>query len=321
MKGKFVKTFAFGFVSILLLSGMLALVPATAQASSDDGLVAEWHFDEGSGSTVADSSGNGNDGAIYGATWDDGKNGKALSFDGVNDYVNVPTPYIISDEFSIEAWVKTAYSASQTILGGPRGDAKYHPTFGVGYGNSNGAAGCVNRYGTYLASNIPVNTDDWHHVVFVANDRGTDTTNMKIYINGALDNEINDPFMIQIWPETHYIGKRASENYFNGIIDEVRIYNRALAADEIKEHYEGEQPVIKPTEDVTVGIDSDRDGWSDEKEREMGTNPYSIDSDADGLKDPEDPNPTVPEKKTPGFEIVFAIVGMLAVTYLLRRRK
>ena len=73
--------------------------------------------------------------------------------------------------------------------------------------------------------------------------------------------------------------------------------------------------------EVPVGADSDGDGWSDEKEREMGTNPYSVDSDGDGLKDPEDPNPTVPEeKKTPGFEIVFAIAGLLAVAYLLRRR-
>ena len=73
--------------------------------------------------------------------------------------------------------------------------------------------------------------------------------------------------------------------------------------------------------EVPVGADSDGDGWNDEKEREMGTNPYSVDSDGDGLKDPEDPNPTVPEekKKTPGFEVVFAVVGLLAVVYVLRR--
>ena len=73
--------------------------------------------------------------------------------------------------------------------------------------------------------------------------------------------------------------------------------------------------------EVPVGADSDGDGWSDEKEREMGTNPYSVDSDSDGLKDPEDPNPTVPEeKKTPGFEAVVTIIGLLAVVYVLRRR-
>ncbi|NOR49170.1 MAG: hypothetical protein GQ533_14205 [Methanosarcinaceae archaeon] len=62
------------------------------------------------------------------------------------------------------------------------------------------------------------------------------------------------------------------------------------------------QTEIKPTEEVPVCIDSDGDGWSDEKEIEMNTNPYSVDLDADGLKYPEDPNPTVPEKKLPDWK-------------------
>ncbi len=63
-----------------------------------------------------------------------------------------------------------------------------------------------------------------------------------------------------------------------------------------------------------VSTDSDGDGWSDEKEKEMGTDPYSVDSDGDGLNDPEDPNPTVAEEqeKTPGFEAVFALAGLVA---------
>ena len=50
----------------------------------------------------------------------------------------------------------------------------------------------------------------------------------------------------------------------------------------------------------------------------MNTNPHSVDSDADGLKYPEDPNPTVPKKMTPGLEAVFAITGLLVVTHLMR---
>jgi uncharacterized repeat protein (TIGR01451 family) len=74
--------------------------------------------------------------------------------------------------------------------------------------------------------------------------------------------------------------------------------------------------------EVPGGADSDGDGWSDKKEREMGTNPYSVDSDADGLKDSEDPNPTVPEQRTfiPGFEAIFALIGVLSVAYLVLKR-
>jgi len=55
-----------------------------------DGVVGAWHFDEGAGTIAHDTSGYDNDGTIYGATWVDGKFYKALSFDGVDDYVEVP---------------------------------------------------------------------------------------------------------------------------------------------------------------------------------------------------------------------------------------
>lgn len=75
-----------GILLVLVLAGLSAIV----QAQSDEGLVAEWHFDEGSGTIAKDESGSGNDGAIYGAKWVEGKFGKALEFDGVDDYVKVP---------------------------------------------------------------------------------------------------------------------------------------------------------------------------------------------------------------------------------------
>ena len=67
----------------------MVLVVCTGVGAADEGLVAEWHFDEGAGSVLADSSGNGNDGAIYGATWTEGVSGSALSFDGNGDYVEI----------------------------------------------------------------------------------------------------------------------------------------------------------------------------------------------------------------------------------------
>lgn len=81
-------------------------------------------------------------------------------------------------------------------------------------------------------------------------------------------------------------------------------------------------PTMTPTPISTPSqLDYDGDGWSDEKERLIGTYPYSVDSDKDGINDPQDSNPTVPEKKTPGFEVAFTFAGLLAVAYLLKRRQ
>ena len=72
-----------------------------------------------------------------------------------------------------------------------------------------------------------------------------------------------------------------------------------------------------------IGADSDGDGWSDEEEKVRGTNPYSVDSDFDGLQDTEDPDPTVPAQKMkiPGFEAVFAIAELLAIAYIMLRNR
>ena len=321
MKGKFVKMFALRFVSILLLSGMLALVPATAQASSDDGLVAEWHFDEGSGSAVADSSGNGNDGTIYGATWVDGKYGKALHFDGVNDYLDCGNDNSLkmgTNSFTLEAWIKTSTTKRMGIVGNYADELVWMLAV-----KDDGTVGMQSNTGDwntgYALSTKTMTDGDWHHLVGTREYGGK----IKIYIDSIFEAERDDDSANHNVNRYVVIGDEGlgKSKYFDGIIDEVRIYNRALTANEIKENYEGKQPVNKPTEEVPVGIDSDGDGWSDEREREMGTNPYSIDSDGDGIKDSEDPNPNVPEKKTPGFKFILTITGLLVVAHILRNNK
>lgn len=83
---------------------------------------------------------------------------------------------------------------------------------------------------------------------------------------------------------------------------------------------------IQLTSELSVGkpkdtnIDSDSDGWSDEKEKMMGTNPYSRDSDGDGIADPADPNPLVPEKKMPGFTSLAFLTG-LGVGFLIAKKR
>jgi hypothetical protein len=91
----------------ILASTVLALsVPVSAQT----GLVAAYGFNEGSGSSATDTSGNGQTGAISGATWTTGKFGSALSFDGATDWMTVAhTPLLsLTSGMTLEAWVKAS---------------------------------------------------------------------------------------------------------------------------------------------------------------------------------------------------------------------
>jgi len=94
---------------VLLCLGSIANFqqPNLTDLKSEEGLTAYWKFDEGVGDVAYDSSGNGNHGTIYGASWTDGKFGKALFFDG-DDLVQVEDSNALDgfNEISIEAWVK-----------------------------------------------------------------------------------------------------------------------------------------------------------------------------------------------------------------------
>jgi PGF-CTERM protein/uncharacterized repeat protein (TIGR01451 family) len=420
------RVFVSVLVAIFVLVGLAS--PAIAQASTDAVLIQ--HFDEGSGTIAKDESGHGNDGTIYGATWTTGISGKALEFDGVDDYVDFGNLGLTNSKGTIEVWVypkRIATGYYGQIFSVRDNTLKNNIQFYVKEGSG------TKMVSFYMAiDGTPVidisgqiTQNEWYHVVITQ-----DGTTSKMYIDGVLQPKTGSGewFDDLTGINEYAVGRlrHMSNYYFNGAIDEIRIYNLALTADEIKEHYEGKQPEltltksaspstiqegetttisirientgtgdaksvevtdtiptgfkiisgsksasfdeIKPGDyrtseytlkatgsgkftcepataaykdadgnsysavsnsvsiqvggEVPVGADSDGDGWSDEKEKEMGTNPYSVDSDGDGLKDPEDPNPTVPEekKKTPGFEVVFAIAGLLAVAYLLRRR-
>jgi len=215
------------------------------------GLVGYWNFDEGTGNTAGDSSGNGNDGTIHGASWTNGVSGGALDFDGINDYVDVssfdPSSY---GKGTISTWVKLNDLSPSTIFGFYRNDANR----GVfSYQGDIPDPGTTNpntfTYGlrknnvwhTDAYSNIYTTTGTWAHVVVTF-----DGTTARLYHNGILNSHTESG---DIWWDDlggslteQFIGRyRASFgeyiSYFSGLIDEVRIYNRALSNSEIQYLY------------------------------------------------------------------------------------
>jgi len=201
-----------------------------------DGLEASWHFDEGSGTTAYDSSGNDRDGTIYGATWIDGKFGKALNFDGTDDYVSDGSNINVN-ALSVECWVNPAeWNYYDRIVQRANGDGK---GFALRISPYNSFMFQVKQYSTDFnikyTSGLAANT--WYHVVGTWD--GNTANQPKIYVNA---DEGADTFTDNAGDgggTILEIGRRANaaQNYFNGIIDEVRIYNRALTPEEVSDLY------------------------------------------------------------------------------------
>ncbi len=207
----------------------------------DKSLVGYWSFDEGTGTIAYDLSGNNNHGTLYNnPQWVDGKVGKALSFDGVDDYVNVSSSSSLEpSQLTIIVWVKMNSLISTGW--GPMLVSKYggnykgytfflkatsgKPTIGIARINPNAIYQCM--------SVDPLTTNEWYFIV------GTwDGNTSKIYINEDLKNSYNSPSITH--SSNLVIGKNSWSNsgYVNGFIDEVRIYNRVLSVEEIKTLYQ-----------------------------------------------------------------------------------
>ena len=207
------------------------------------GCVGCWRFDEGTGTLVRDSSGYRNDGAATGLSWVDGRIGKAGSFNG-NSYVNCGANNelnITGYDISIEFWVKfTAWHINNTgFIDHNWGAANSYQIYQIGTAESTGILTFANP-GAGMDMLTRISLNKWYHIVFVQN-----STNKIIYLDGVQDAINSNPANLTGNNNPLMIGTgHNSANRINGTIDEVRIYNRALSAEEIKAHYNNFRQVI-----------------------------------------------------------------------------
>jgi peptidoglycan hydrolase-like protein with peptidoglycan-binding domain len=226
----------------LLVSGSLSSIPSTSQLAAvapTSGLVGYWNFDEGSGTTASDASGNGNSGTINGAAWTTGKVGGALSFDGSSS-VTIPnsSSINISGPFTFSVWINSRNSTDSQIFLGKNAYDKYvviNPNYG-GY--------VTTLFGQQLDTTpggVPLNT--WTHLVFVG-----DTNSQKLYVNGVLassDSSVGSSFSSS--NSSLVLGRNVAGGYpFTGMLDELRIFNRALTSQEVANLYSDGAASVPP---------------------------------------------------------------------------
>lgn len=196
------------------------------------GLVAEYKFENG----VLDTSGNGLNGAFYGVTsFGAGRiDNLAVGFTGGDDsYAEIPNP--LGNDFSIAFWVNTTNTAStgqwwngNGLVDGEVGGATND--FGVSLVGSKVGFG-VGNPDTTITSTSAINDGSWHHVVATRN--GV-TGAMQLYVDGVLQATGTGSTLTRTAPVSLRLGcLQSGNNYFAGSLDEVRLYNYALATNEI----------------------------------------------------------------------------------------
>jgi hypothetical protein len=209
----------------------------------DSSLVGLWTFDEGAGTTVWDASGNGNVGTLSSPapTWTTGKIGSgALIFNNSNTQVQLAswTPLMINSK-TISFWANPAGVQTYNVILG-NGSANYYVTFS---GTGNMFASYVNGSSVQIASVIAagaVTVGAWGYYTFVFNVSGSNVI-VQAYKNGQLvgTQSRSDGYGV-VSAGTFFIGALfPSGDVFNGSLDDVRIYNRALSAAEIQAMFNG----------------------------------------------------------------------------------
>jgi len=233
------------FVNLFNVDNAVIADPQGRVIIRDDdsgGLVAAYSFDEGSGTAVSDSSGKENNGIITGAGWStDGRFGKALSFDGLDDWVTVNHTASL-DLFggrTLEAWV---YPTEWSLDYGPwatvimKEDDQENAHYFL-YANSDQFTPSTGDYSgdegsfmeLYGIQTLPLNS--WTHLA------GTyDGGMFRLFINGEEVNnaEYTDDSAISTGPLRIGGNSAWGGEYFEGLIDDIRVYNRALSAVEIQ---------------------------------------------------------------------------------------
>lgn len=213
--------------------------PMAAWTSLRKGLIGYWKFDEGSGETAKDETPNAFHGKVTGAAWVAGVVGNALDFDGSDDCVDIgdPPQLRLTDAMTLAAWILVdGFQGNGRIVCKQDGPGKRGWSLNI-------------ERQKYVCIQVPIDTDTtvatkpptfpegrWVHVIGVFNPGREICT----YLDGKLADRVTDGVPVKQFNSALPVrigGRPEGGCFFDGRIDEVRIYNRALSAEEAKALY------------------------------------------------------------------------------------
>jgi hypothetical protein len=286
------------FMKVFQMFLLLALPVSLRLAGQDvaSGLIGHWKFDEPSGTTATDSSGNNYHAQLFNAgtgaaSWVDGKVNGGIQLDGTNDYLAIQTlNYTQAGQIpavTVVAWVKTSATSQSFVISY---DRSTNWRFTVGGDNNSGKLFFASTDSSQVTadnySNSVVNDGAWH---LVAATYDSVTSLKKFYLDGSPNGSAsvhgNMPLGSGAYTRFGTIGTNNEDiayntlqegsrgNFFQGTLDEIRLYDRALTDADVAYLYS------------QATTDTDSDGLTNAEEDSLGTNSNNADSDGDGISD------------------------------------
>ena len=234
-----------------VLNGASASAQATVQTIAN--LSGWWQFSEGSGTTAADSSGNGNTATLFNSvSWVSGQNGSAISANGTNQYAQIPNVNLsTTNAVTWTGWVNRTYGSG---VGALIEDSSNFNTSSTGFGffpDDSADCGVANTMMTGVNGNVGYTlscyaqptSGVWHHIAAVYDKSQAGTGVISLYIDGVLQTPVRQ---LNTSTNTNGFGSNpiyvfsrgGTSNFAAGKLDDLRVYNAALSAAQIQQIYQ-----------------------------------------------------------------------------------